>query len=429
MTKKKAKKKPTATQEPDPPQDASGSLQPDLRLPPRLFATDRFPTKRLNIYSSPEILPFLRHVLRDTKEFQIIRESCFGKLFDIPARQCPVSAKLIHSFLTRQLLCLPKNTLWSVFGGNPLRYGLQEFGTVTGLNCASFPEGYHPDTAKSVVAGKEEIWKRLFGKKKIVTIAELSTPNAFAATASTSPPVIGRPTSAEESQGYDDGVIDLTQTKDLPRHVPSMEENHLANELFRYPLIPVIALITPLPQMEWDLFENILKANINVYHTTQSELEFFNKSLLQIAEPKQWTTTYQMELLVHMLSTRHSDILQREHAAFAPPTLAKLFQENYVDFSKSRKKNTFSWDKNLVDIVLLPGKKWMEDALLQINRLLDDKTTSSGTNDNSTIATEDTLQSPNLASDANNSRSQVINITVAAIALGTMAWRYAKITN
>ncbi|KAL0663675.1 hypothetical protein Bca4012_100512 [Brassica carinata] len=173
MTKKKAKKKPTATPEPDPPQDASRSLQPDLRLPPRLFATDRFPTKRLNIYSSPEILPFLRHVLRDTKEFQIIRESCFGKLFDMPAHQCPVSAKLIHSFLTRQLLCLPKNTLWSVFGGNPFCYGLQEFGTVTGLNCASFPEGYHPDIAKSVVAGKDEVWKRLFGKKKIVTIAEL----------------------------------------------------------------------------------------------------------------------------------------------------------------------------------------------------------------------------------------------------------------
>ncbi|RID76404.1 LOW QUALITY PROTEIN: hypothetical protein BRARA_B03377 [Brassica rapa] len=173
MTKKKAKKKPTATPEPDSPQDASGSFQPDLRLPPRLFATDRFPTKRLNIYSSPEILPFLRHVLRDTKEFQIIRESCFGKLFDIPARQCPVSAKLIHSFLTRQLVCLPKNTLWSVFGGNPLRYGLQEFGTVTGLNCASFPEGYHPDTAKPVVAGKDEVWKRLFGKKTMVTIAEL----------------------------------------------------------------------------------------------------------------------------------------------------------------------------------------------------------------------------------------------------------------
>ncbi|CAN7042853.1 unnamed protein product [Brassica rapa subsp. trilocularis] len=69
-----------------------------------------------------------------------------------------------------------------------------------------------------------------------------------------------------------------------------------------------------------------------------------------------------MELLVHMLSARHSDILQREHAAFAPPTLTKIIQDNHVDFSKSRKKNTFVWDANLVDIVLLPGKKWMEDV-------------------------------------------------------------------
>ncbi|KAF3524228.1 hypothetical protein F2Q69_00050259 [Brassica cretica] len=103
-------------------------------------------------------------------------------------------------------------------------------------------------------------------------LCHAATPNAFAATTSTSPPVIGRPTSAEESQGYDDGVIDLTQTKDLPRHVPSMEENHLANELFRYPLIPAIALITPLPQMEWNLFKNILKANINVTKAMDNNL-------------------------------------------------------------------------------------------------------------------------------------------------------------
>lgn len=105
--------------------------------------------------------------------FQTIRESSFRKIFDILARQCPVSAKLIHSFLTRQLLCQLEHTLWSVFGGNPLKFGLQEFGTVTGLNCGSFPESYHPDTAKTVVAGKDAIWRKLFGKNKMVTIAEL----------------------------------------------------------------------------------------------------------------------------------------------------------------------------------------------------------------------------------------------------------------
>ncbi|KAG5411088.1 hypothetical protein IGI04_007407 [Brassica rapa subsp. trilocularis] len=349
-------------------------------------------------------------------------------------------------------------------------------------------------------------------------LSHTAAPNAFAATASTSPPVIGRPTivpSADESHGDDEAVIDLTQTKDPPRHVPSMEENHLAKELFSSPLVPAIALISPLPQMEWDLFEKILKANNNVYHTTRFEFEFSNKSLLQLAEPKQWTTTYQMELLVHMLSARHSDILQREHAAFAPPTLTKIIQDNHVDFSKKFSKqirkhelfllfltiqhkesncwhpnyllvwieadyirgsdegesllkvlpmqlgvqrktehHLFKWvDEAIVDKVNMVDAKHnqlkedvdsfkiyttqrlekhaiqFDKALLQLNSLIADKATSSGTNDNSSIATEDTLQSPNQPSDANNSRAQLINIAVAAIAVGTMAWIYAKITN
>lgn len=157
-----------------PPQyEVGGPSSPDFRLPPRLFATDRFPTRRLNIYSSPDLLPFIRNVLRDTPEFETIRRSCFGKLFDLPARQCPVSCKLIHAFLTRQLVCLPKNTLWSAFGGSPFRYGLEEFGTVTGLPCGSYPERYNPNTGKAIVAGKDRVWKRLFGKKKFVTIADL----------------------------------------------------------------------------------------------------------------------------------------------------------------------------------------------------------------------------------------------------------------
>ncbi|KAH0860071.1 hypothetical protein HID58_088332, partial [Brassica napus] len=70
----------------------------DFRLPPRLFVTDRFPTRSLNIYSSPEIIPFIRHVL-DTPKFETIRQSCFGKLFDLLARKYLVSCKLIHGRL------------------------------------------------------------------------------------------------------------------------------------------------------------------------------------------------------------------------------------------------------------------------------------------------------------------------------------------
>ncbi|KAG2249127.1 hypothetical protein Bca52824_088755 [Brassica carinata] len=148
MRKPKSKKKVYVEDEETPPQyEIGGSSSLDLRLPPRLFATDRFPTRRLNIYSSPDLLPFIRNVLRDTPELETIRQSCFGKLFDLPARQCPVSCKLIHVFLTRQLVCLPKNTLWSAFGGSPFRY--------------------------AIVAGKDRVWKILFGKKKYVKIADL----------------------------------------------------------------------------------------------------------------------------------------------------------------------------------------------------------------------------------------------------------------
>ncbi|KAL0716684.1 hypothetical protein Bca4012_066006 [Brassica carinata] len=68
-------------------QEESTSLA-DNRLPQRHFATDRFPIRHLNIYSSPDLLPFLHNVLHDTPEFETIRQSCFGKLFDLPARQC-----------------------------------------------------------------------------------------------------------------------------------------------------------------------------------------------------------------------------------------------------------------------------------------------------------------------------------------------------
>ncbi|KAF8114229.1 hypothetical protein N665_0040s0084 [Sinapis alba] len=121
---------------------------------------DRFPSGRLNIYSKPDLLAFIQHVLRGTKELQYIKDSCFGKLFELPARQCPVSCKLIHAFLTRQLLCEDSQTLWSVFRSDPIRFGLQEFGTITGLPYQS-------------TAHKDPAWIKLIGKKKFTTIAEL----------------------------------------------------------------------------------------------------------------------------------------------------------------------------------------------------------------------------------------------------------------
>ncbi|KAF8104776.1 hypothetical protein N665_0168s0019, partial [Sinapis alba] len=151
----------------------AGDNKPDYRLPLRLFATDRFSSRRLNIYSKPDLLAFVRHVLRNTKEFDYIKASCFGKLFELPAQQCPVSCKLIHTLLTRQLICDGKHTLWSVFGADPLRFGLQEFGTITGLPCGAFPVGYDPSPENTNGPLKDSYWFKLIGKKKSTTITDL----------------------------------------------------------------------------------------------------------------------------------------------------------------------------------------------------------------------------------------------------------------
>ncbi|CAN7120559.1 unnamed protein product [Brassica rapa subsp. narinosa] len=150
-----------------------GDNELDNRLPQRLFATDRFPVHRLNIYSKPDLLAFVHDVLRGTSEFKTIRDSCFGKLFDLPARQCPVSCKLIHSLLSRQLLVDDPHTLWTAFSGQPLRFGLQEFGTITGLPCGAFPVGHLPPKNKRNQASKDKIWKKLIGKHELTTCADI----------------------------------------------------------------------------------------------------------------------------------------------------------------------------------------------------------------------------------------------------------------
>ncbi|CAN6860941.1 unnamed protein product [Brassica oleracea] len=126
----------------------------DTRLPERLFATDRFPRNRLNIYSRPKILAFVRHVLRGSEAFAKIRKSSFGKLFDLPTRLCPISY--------------------------PLRFSLEEFGTITGLNCGSFPDGYEApdhnrkDANKQKGAHKDPLWQKIVGKYDNITIADLA---------------------------------------------------------------------------------------------------------------------------------------------------------------------------------------------------------------------------------------------------------------
>ncbi|KFK38725.1 hypothetical protein AALP_AA3G152200 [Arabis alpina] len=155
--------------------DASGSSLPnssDDRLPCRLFATDRYPNARLNVYSKPDLVTFVRDALVGTEEFVKIRESPLGVLFDLPVSRCPISCKLLHALLTRQLLTTKKYELWTVFGGQPLRFSLSEFREITGLPCGEFPGGYNPNVYPVVNEKKDPMW--LVCGDKLTTLADLA---------------------------------------------------------------------------------------------------------------------------------------------------------------------------------------------------------------------------------------------------------------
>ncbi|CAF1950630.1 BnaC07g03640D [Brassica napus] len=113
-------------------------------LPGRLFATDRFPSERVNTYSTTDFLLCVRDLLNGSVEMGQILDSCFGRLFSLPVRRL-LAGKVVQRMLTREVFTKKKYELWAVFGGKPLRFSLVEFGEVTGLPCGEFEEGYSID--------------------------------------------------------------------------------------------------------------------------------------------------------------------------------------------------------------------------------------------------------------------------------------------
>lgn len=70
-----------------------------------------------------------------------------------------------------------------------------------------------------------------------------------------------------------------------------------------------------------------------------------------------------MEILMFMLAERHRELLQKEKLAFCSPFLTSGIQEVWKRFKGIKRKDRFQWDKNLTDLVLKPGAKWMEDVV------------------------------------------------------------------
>ncbi|AAD21698.1 EST gb/Z33866 comes from this gene [Arabidopsis thaliana] len=145
---------------------------PNPNLPERLFAVDCYPDKaRLNIYSRPEYLGTIANLLKGSEEWERIKSSQFGKLFEFPVARCSHSGKLIHGLLSRQVVTKKKHELWFVFGGHPIRFSIREFHIVTGLRCGKLPT--EDEVKKHQDSKYLSVWNRLFGEKRMVTIGDV----------------------------------------------------------------------------------------------------------------------------------------------------------------------------------------------------------------------------------------------------------------
>nr|VDD05604.1 unnamed protein product [Brassica oleracea] len=76
---------------------------------------------------------------------------------DITAR-CHNSTKLIGSLLCRHLITARKYELWYTFATHPLRFSLDEFHSITGLNCGAF----NVEDSDSEEAAGSVMWQKLF---------------------------------------------------------------------------------------------------------------------------------------------------------------------------------------------------------------------------------------------------------------------------
>ncbi|KAF3530988.1 hypothetical protein DY000_02040391 [Brassica cretica] len=162
--------------------------------------------------------------------------------------------------------------------------------------------------------------------------------NTLSATATSKPSSVPntKPSSALQAQPTEDSDIvslsDGSPAPETPKHIPSMEENHLAKQLLRCKTVPAPDLLSPLPQIEWDLFEKIISKFSAAFHITPSKLDFSNNLLLQLAQPMKGTTTYHMEILMHMLAARHRGVFEEEKLAFITPHLTSGIQAKSKDY-------------------------------------------------------------------------------------------------
>src|SRR5689334_22171423 len=121
-----------------------------FRLPAKLFEPETEPTLESHINYYARFSLFDEWDKHFKEELDYIKASSFGPIYRLAKENKFVwSGTLVHFLLANQLVTHRKYELWSLFGGQPIRFSLKEFGFITGLSCDDYPTDHEEDNEES----------------------------------------------------------------------------------------------------------------------------------------------------------------------------------------------------------------------------------------------------------------------------------------
>ncbi|CAI9114402.1 OLC1v1015122C2 [Oldenlandia corymbosa var. corymbosa] len=124
-------------------ENVAGPVVPLIRNPKisLLYEIEGTSRPRITKLSDTKIIRKIKEGLPEN-DWNELTAGCFGNILKL-VEQVQFSAQLVFHLLSKQIKTSRKHELWFLIAGRPLRFSLQEFAIVTGLNCGTWtnPKG------------------------------------------------------------------------------------------------------------------------------------------------------------------------------------------------------------------------------------------------------------------------------------------------
>ncbi|CAN6988011.1 unnamed protein product [Brassica oleracea var. botrytis] len=105
---------------------------PELRYP---IGSEPEKTISINQHSIVAYIKTVKEILGND-EFNRIRGTFLGPVIKLGERSLKLSAKIVHTVLTKSIKTVKRHESWFHFGAQPMRFSIREFHMVTGLKCS-----------------------------------------------------------------------------------------------------------------------------------------------------------------------------------------------------------------------------------------------------------------------------------------------------